>query len=171
MGLPPIRHAAENMFTEVSIGYPRSPLNGPPIHLHGLPAAGERILPDRGDEPFGTGRIPRFAVLGEAGRDFDTLLARHGAYLESDVRLPPSGDGIWLVRPDGYVAMAARRGDWKAIDAYLTGLRLDLPSGRRIEVPFTNPDRTEANGMVETAVGTLFVLNEVLSAEPAQGAR
>jgi 2-polyprenyl-6-methoxyphenol hydroxylase-like FAD-dependent oxidoreductase len=170
MGLPPVRHLAEDMLTEVAIGYPRSPLNGPPVHLHGLPAAGERILPDKGDEPFGTGRMPRFAVLGEVGRGFDALRARHGAYLEPEVRLPPFGEGIWLVRPDGYVATVARSGDWKAVDAYLDGLGLNAPSGRRIDVPFAGTDRTAANGGLETAVGTLVALNEVLSADPAQGA-
>jgi 2-polyprenyl-6-methoxyphenol hydroxylase-like FAD-dependent oxidoreductase len=124
LGLRPVRHAVVETLTEISVGYPHSPLNGPSVHVSGAPGVGERIVPEKGYEPFGAGSTPRFAVLGEPGMGFDGLLARHGACLESDIRLPPSDEGIWLVRPDGYVAMVAGRGDWKAIDAYLSGLHL-----------------------------------------------
>jgi hypothetical protein len=47
------------------------------------------------------------------------LIARHGDLLEAETRAPFGDDGIWLVRPDGYVAMTATRGDWDKVGAYL----------------------------------------------------
>jgi hypothetical protein len=47
------------------------------------------------------------------------LLARRADLLEAETRAPFADDGIWLVRPDGYVAMTARRGEWDRVGAYL----------------------------------------------------
>jgi hypothetical protein len=47
------------------------------------------------------------------------LIARHPNLLEAETRAPFADDGIWLVRPDGYVGMTARRGDWDRVGAYL----------------------------------------------------
>jgi len=47
------------------------------------------------------------------------LIARHGDLLEPETRAPFADDGIWLVRPDGYVAMTARSGAWDRVGAYL----------------------------------------------------
>src|SRR6202012_2890598 len=65
LGLAPVQHTLADTMTEVSIGYPASPLNaGSTSGLTG-PAPGQRILTDL---PFGADGEPRFAVMatGEA---------------------------------------------------------------------------------------------------------
>ena len=54
-----------------------------------------------------------------AAADFPALIARHRDLLEAETRAPFGDDGIWLARPDGYVAMTATRGDWDKVGAYL----------------------------------------------------
>lgn len=39
--------------------------------------------------------------------------------VESTVRTPFTPDGIWLVRPDGYVALSAQSSNWEVVNAYL----------------------------------------------------
>jgi hypothetical protein len=116
-GLAPVRHAMADAMTELSIGYPDSLLNGPSSHTHGGPKAGERA-PVRADErPVGAGDTPKFAVFAE---DADAaLVARYGSLLEAEVRKPFHDGGLWLVRPDGYVALATGRDGWDDVAAYL----------------------------------------------------
>ena len=42
--------------------------------------------------------------------------------LEPTLRMPFDESGLWLVRPDGYVALRAKRGDARAVREYLAGL-------------------------------------------------
>jgi 2-polyprenyl-6-methoxyphenol hydroxylase-like FAD-dependent oxidoreductase len=64
-GLAPVRNLMANAFTEVSIGYPESPLSLQGASVHGGPHAGQRA-PIRGDEvPVGAGDTPRFAIFAE----------------------------------------------------------------------------------------------------------
>ena len=73
LGLSPVRRAMADNLAEVSIGYPKSPLNGPAGRgLHG-PGPGERLPPPEGEIPArlqaevaGAGRI-RAARLYCAG--------------------------------------------------------------------------------------------------------
>jgi len=114
-GLAPVRHA----MSELSIGYPHSPLNGAERGDHAGPAPGRRAPIAAGAPPVGSGDRPRFAIFGapdEAGR---AVIARHADLLEASPRAPFVDDGVWLARPDGYVAMTARRGEWDKIGAYL----------------------------------------------------
>jgi hypothetical protein len=57
-----------------------------------------------------------FAVADEGS---EALIARRADLLEAETRAPFADDGVWLVRPDGYVAMTARRGEWDRVGAYL----------------------------------------------------
>jgi hypothetical protein len=115
LGLAPVQHKIVDTMTEVSIGYPGSPLNaGSAAGLEG-PAPGTRI---RTGQPFGADATPRFALLG-AGEAALALLARHAAVLETALRPPPDPDGAWLVRPDGYVVAVGKAGDLAAIDEVL----------------------------------------------------
>jgi hypothetical protein len=50
------------------------------------------------------------------------LIAAHPALLEPEPRDPPDAGGIWLVRPDGYVAASAGANDWTAISTHLERL-------------------------------------------------
>ena len=76
----------------------------------------------------GAGDTPRFALCAAQDADMPTdLLKRYSGLLEPELRAPYHPDGLWLVRPDGYVALGARRGDWKAVATYLDGIVPDLP--------------------------------------------
>jgi hypothetical protein len=70
----------------------------------------------------GAGPTPRFALCAAPSPDATALIARHAAVLEPAPR-PPLADGaISLVRPDGYVALVARAGDWAAVDDWFERL-------------------------------------------------
>jgi 2-polyprenyl-6-methoxyphenol hydroxylase-like FAD-dependent oxidoreductase len=112
LGLAPVQHTFADNMTEVSVGYPESPLNaGSASGLSG-PAPGRRIVSDR---PFGADGEPRFALLA-AGEAATSLIQRNAGVFEAVLRSPPDPKGIWLVRPDGYVAAVAKNGDLAAIE-------------------------------------------------------
>jgi hypothetical protein len=116
-GLPPVRRAMNNVLAELSIGYPDGPLTAVGAHLRGGPAAGARVPPT--GQPIGAGRAPRFALFGAACEQSDALIRQFPALLEGEIRAPFTQGGIWLARPDGYVALAAAQGDWQRVAAYL----------------------------------------------------
>jgi 2-polyprenyl-6-methoxyphenol hydroxylase-like FAD-dependent oxidoreductase len=121
-GLSTIQNAFADSMTEVSIGYPNSPLNVHDGNTHGGPKPGERA-PIRDDEaPVGSGDSPRFALFADDTPASRTLLTKYPALLESSVRKPYAERGIWLVRPDGYVAIAAMRDAINKVDVYLASL-------------------------------------------------
>jgi hypothetical protein len=77
----------------------------------------------REDEPpVGSGNYPRFALFSEDTADSRFLLSRYPDLLESSLRKPFTAGGIWLVRPDGYIAVSAKSEAWSDIDAYLKHL-------------------------------------------------
>jgi hypothetical protein len=47
------------------------------------------------------------------------LLERYADLVEPKIREPYTSGGLWLIRPDGYVALAVASGDWKAVESYL----------------------------------------------------
>jgi hypothetical protein len=108
LGLAPVQHAMANKMTEVAIGYARSPLNGPA--LSGGPQPGARVVPVAGEEPVGSG-APRFALFAASSAQTAGLIERFPSVLDPVLRSPIRKDGLWLVRPDGYVACAAAAGD------------------------------------------------------------
>lgn len=119
LGLSPVQHALSERLSEVSIGYSKSPLNaGSAEGLQG-PGPGARIV---ADHPFGAGDAPRFALLAREDDSAKAILGRHASILEPQLRQPPDDAGMWLVRPDGYVAAVARAGRWEIIDGALTAI-------------------------------------------------
>jgi hypothetical protein len=118
-GLAPVRNMAANVVTELSIGYPKSPLNVRGSHVEKNPAPGERAPIRDGERPVGAGDVPKFAMFGEAGGATQQLLEKYPTLLDSDVRPPFHQGGFWLVRPDGYVTIATRREDWNEVDTFL----------------------------------------------------
>ena len=120
LGLPRVTHAVADTMSEVAIGYPHSPLNG--SGLHGGPRPGERVAPVAGERPVGTGDTPRFALFAAPGPETEALLRRFPGLLDPDVRRPPRPGTIWLVRPDGYLAMAAAHEAWSKVGDYLDRL-------------------------------------------------
>jgi hypothetical protein len=117
-GVSPVRRAMTNTLAELSIGYPHSPLTQAGRHSRSGPAAGERAPVLKIDPPVGSGDTPRFALFASSDPASLALTARHRDLIEPKTRTPFSEDGIWLVRPDGYVAIAAARGEWDKISAY-----------------------------------------------------
>jgi 2-polyprenyl-6-methoxyphenol hydroxylase-like FAD-dependent oxidoreductase len=119
LGLSPVRHAMADTMTEVTIGYPESPLNGPSLAGAG-PKPGQRVGPLSGQVPVGAGRAPRFALFAAKTAATADLVGRFPGLLDRDVRPPLHDGGIWLVRPDGYLACSSS--DTEAVAGYLDGL-------------------------------------------------
>jgi 2-polyprenyl-6-methoxyphenol hydroxylase-like FAD-dependent oxidoreductase len=121
-GLAPVRKAMAETLTEIAIGYPDSPINGP--HSSGAsPEPGARMRPVAGQAPPGAGPTPLFALCAAANGEAEKLCARHADMLESRPRPALDEGTAHLIRPDGYVACAVRRRDLPRIDAYLGGLK------------------------------------------------
>ncbi|MDD5199293.1 MAG: FAD-dependent monooxygenase [Terrimicrobiaceae bacterium] len=118
-GLPPVRHAMADALTELSIGYPDSPLSVRGSSAHAGPQAGRRAPIREGEAPVGAGDTPRFALFAKADDRTAALLAKYPNLVEPRVREPFEPGGIWLVRPDGYVAAAAATADGDAISSFL----------------------------------------------------
>jgi hypothetical protein len=119
LGLAPVRRAMVDTMTEVSIGYDHSPLNGRTVQGLLGPEPGERMPPVSGQRPVGAGDEPRFALFGKPSDATARWLREYPKLLEPELRSPVSADGLWLVRPDGYTACVAKRGDNAPIDEYL----------------------------------------------------
>jgi 2-polyprenyl-6-methoxyphenol hydroxylase-like FAD-dependent oxidoreductase len=121
-GLPAVQHAFADSMTEVAIGYPSSPLNAHSAHAPSGPKPGDRA-PIREDEPsVGSGNSPRFGLFASDTPRSRSLCSRYSALLESSPRAPYADGGIWLVRPDGYVAVATNQEALDDVDAYLANL-------------------------------------------------
>jgi hypothetical protein len=112
LGFADVQHAIADRLSEVTIGYPESPLNFGSAHGLQGHGPGQRILDPK---PFGAGDQPRFALMAADGENARAVMRDHAPLLEAELRPPPSDDGVWLVRPDGYVAAAARAGEWSVI--------------------------------------------------------
>ncbi len=110
LGLSPVQQAFADKVTEVTIGYPKSPLNGASLGGAG-PKPGERMIPVAGQVAVGSGGKPLFALFAKKTGATDDLIGRFEGLLDSNVRPPLHDDGIWLVRPDGYVACSSKDAD------------------------------------------------------------
>jgi 2-polyprenyl-6-methoxyphenol hydroxylase-like FAD-dependent oxidoreductase len=140
LGLAPVRSAMANNFTEVAIGYPHSPLNGPSASGSlQKPAPGERLPPrlQNGAAASNTASssasslalisalssAPRFQLFAAPGADAERLMQAYSDLIDPVLRAPLADGGMWLVRPDGYVAAVVRNGDWMAFSHYLDKLQ------------------------------------------------
>jgi 2-polyprenyl-6-methoxyphenol hydroxylase-like FAD-dependent oxidoreductase len=135
LGLAPVRQAMANNFTEVAIRYPHSPLCGPcPSGSLPGPAPGERLPPrlENGGTGKGTGiasdlasaPAPQFELLAAPSTDTERLMQDYSDLLDPVLRAPLADGGMWLVRPDGYVAAVALEGEGAVFADYLDNLRL-----------------------------------------------
>lgn len=122
-GLASVRKNMADTMSEVTIGYPESHLNALGDRLYQGPAPGERAPIRDGEPPVGAGNTPRFALFASAAKESAALLAEHADWLEPQHREPFHPDGIWLVRPDGYVSVATGLGDWHLISEFLKKLK------------------------------------------------
>jgi len=122
-GLAPVRRAMADDFAEISIGYARSPINGPGAQGLSAPGPGERMPLASGLNPVGAGAAPRFALFATADEATARLLSDFEDILEPGVRAPPRAGGMWLVRPDGYTACVAKAGNLRTLADYLHRLQ------------------------------------------------
>jgi hypothetical protein len=118
LGLAPVRHAFADQMSQVSVGYPESPMNGP-RHRSLHPAPGQRMAPISGRSPFGAGNEPRFTLLASSSPAVADVLASYPKLLNDTLDAPPAPDGVWLIRPDGYVAATTPVGDLSSISDVL----------------------------------------------------
>ena len=118
LGLSPVQHAVADYMSEVTIGYPNSPLSGPAFHGQS-PKPGQRVDPQAGSVPVGSGNAPQFALFASRSAAVADLVKRFDRLLDPDVRPPLHEKGIWLVRPDGYVAMSTSEDRWQDVATYL----------------------------------------------------
>jgi len=121
LGLSQVQHRFAEQLTEVDIAYPESPLSVTAEHApHGgeLPKAGQRWhAPADGAPPIGAAEKPRFAVIGDPA--ITAKLTARFAGLVEQRGLPAGVEGLWIVRPDGYVGLVAREDDAAAAESYL----------------------------------------------------
>ena len=73
-----------------------------------------------GAEPGPSSTVPRFALFAPQNAAVAQLLQQHPNLLDPLVRPPLHAGGMWLVRPDGYVACASTAA--AAIGSYLDRL-------------------------------------------------
>ena len=130
--LPPVRRRLAATLAELDIAYPESPLNrnvrggaG-----RGLPKPGERAPLDSDlAGRIGAGGEPKFVLLGGAAASvaYAPLMERFGRLLTPIDTVAASlarkygglEHGAYLIRPDGYVALAVPEDGAKAIEDYL----------------------------------------------------
>jgi hypothetical protein len=118
-GLTPVQHAFANQMSQLSVGYPESPMNGS-RHRSFHPGPGERMAPIAGGAPFGAGDEPRFTLLASASPAVAGMLSAFPRLLGEKLGPPPDVNGAWLIRPDGYVAATAPASDLVSIADVLT---------------------------------------------------
>src|ERR1700722_1431527 len=118
LGLAPVQHAVVDNMSQVSVGYPESPMNG---RRHGSfhPAPGQRMAPIADRPPFGAGNIPRFTLLASVSPAVSGVLSSFPKLLNEAPGPPPDADGVWLIRPDGYVAATAPAANLSSISDVL----------------------------------------------------
>ncbi|POF61272.1 monooxygenase [Novacetimonas maltaceti] len=125
--IPAIRHAVASRLSGILIGYPDSPLNGGTSRGLRGPGPGQRLCLER---CFRSDDTPRFVLAATDSAEARGMIARHSSLLMPGMCPPPDEHGIWLVRPDGYVAVVAKRGNWTEIEAALNGMAAEASSSR-----------------------------------------
>ena len=94
-GFAPVHHAFVDQMSQVSVGYPRSPMNGRG-HRSLHPAPGQRMAPIAGAPPFGAGNEPHFTLLASSSPAVDGL-CRHSPGFSMPRWEPPDANGVWLI--------------------------------------------------------------------------
>ena len=68
---------------------------------------------------MGANNTPLFALFADPDGMPSNFPQRYTNLLEPVLREPYHHGGIWLIRPDGYTALAAKAGNWNAVTTYL----------------------------------------------------
>lgn len=127
-GFSGVQETVASKLTELRISYPHSPLTATASRSPQGPAAGERAPVEGVTVPDAFGAAPRFTVHGaeSAAGAGAVVMERYGDLVDRQLREPFAKGGLWLVRPDGYVALATAGGDWTAIENYLARLKTSV---------------------------------------------
>jgi hypothetical protein len=113
LGFHVVRRRMAATMSEIAIGYPASPLSIGP-------GAGRRWRPeDAAGPPPGAGADPRFVLYAADAERGAALAARFPGLVQPVPRANPEPGRLHLVRPDGYVGLAAGAADWDAAAHYL----------------------------------------------------
>jgi hypothetical protein len=104
--------------SQVSVGYPKSPMNGRGYGSF-RPRPGQRMAPIAGAPPFGAGHEPRFTLLASSSPAVAGVLSSFPKLLNAALGPPPDENGVWLIRPDGYVAATALANNLSSISDVL----------------------------------------------------
>jgi 2-polyprenyl-6-methoxyphenol hydroxylase-like FAD-dependent oxidoreductase len=121
----PVQHALARQLSGLTVQYRVSILNGLGRRAGRAPfRAGQRFpMTARSRE---TDRLPRFQLAGEiTPTEVARLTTLFPKLLRPDIAAVPAtlpAGRLWLLRPDGYVALATGAGDGTAIAAYLARL-------------------------------------------------
>ena len=113
-GLGPVQHAFADQMSQVSVGYPESPMNGPRPCL-ASPCAWSTHGADRGQPAVWRRRRAALHPSGFALACCDGSLGVLSQAPERRAWVAAGAGGVWLIRPDGYVAAAAAAGNLTAI--------------------------------------------------------
>ncbi len=120
LGMSSARKFASTLASELSIAYAHSPLNHQAKRVE--PKPGERAPILLAEKTVGSGNAAKFVIFGADDSAATVLLERFNRILEPVVRKPFTPDGLWIVRPDGYVGLSAKAGDWNAVSNYLANV-------------------------------------------------
>lgn len=116
LGLGAVRAGMVTTMSEIGIGYPASPLSAGR-------GAGRRWPPERAAGPLpGAGADPRFVLYTADAARGAALAARFPTLVEPLPRPAPEPGRLHLVRPDGYVGLAAQADAWEEAGRYLGAL-------------------------------------------------
>ncbi|MGD7070881.1 FAD-dependent monooxygenase [Acetobacter sp. AAB5] len=119
--IPMVRRAVANRLSGVMISYPNSPLNAGRIRgLYG-PYSGQRLILKSN---FQNDNTPRFSLVARDNMEARAMILRYPFLLKPKVYSSSHKNGIWLVRPDGYIAATARSGEWRVIDTFLSSIEI-----------------------------------------------
>jgi 2-polyprenyl-6-methoxyphenol hydroxylase-like FAD-dependent oxidoreductase len=119
MGLHLVQKPAARVVSEIAIAYEGSALSVAAQRRTSL-AAGERLAPsDYAGSPPGAGASPRFILYAADLPRAEELAARFPTLLEPEPRMPPRATDLFIVRPDGYIGLAATDHDWDEAVGYL----------------------------------------------------
>jgi 2-polyprenyl-6-methoxyphenol hydroxylase-like FAD-dependent oxidoreductase len=122
LGTETTQHLFAENVSELAVHYPHSPLNRLGHTLHRGPKPGERAPIRPGDLPVSAGSSPQVTLFAAPTPETSTLVCRFPTLLDPTPRPPFDPTGIWLVRPDGYIAVSAAANEWQTLDAYLSSL-------------------------------------------------
>ncbi len=126
LGFHAVRDRMATTMSEIEIAYAGSPLSVGP-------GSGARWEPDAyGGSPPGAGGAPRFVLYAADAERGAALAARYPGLLEPAPRSPPDASVLVVVRPDGYVGLAAEGTAWDEAERYLHTLA--TADGGRAEV-------------------------------------